>query len=153
MAYFDLTFSPNFELVSPVRVFVETFYARLLRDAEVSSRLAIATHELLENAVKYSLDGETKLRVELDEARRVLTIETKNRTSAESAAELASYLDEMNASGDPQAYYHQRMRRSMRNDASQLGLARIHCEAEMRLSCAIVGDQVTVHAETNVEAR
>ena len=150
---FELTFRPDLELVSDVRNFIEMFYQRTFQDRDLSGRLAIATHELLENAVKYSIDGETSLRVEVAPApgSRAIAVRTRNRAGGEHVTSLRGYLDEMRAHPDPDTYYLQRMRRAARETAvSQLGLARIYCEAEMRLTCTIDGDTVTVNAEATV---
>src|SRR5678809_476618 len=66
VAYFELNFKPNVALVSVVRRFVTEFYQRFLSDPDGTSRVALATHELLENAVKYSKDGETTIRIEVE---------------------------------------------------------------------------------------
>jgi hypothetical protein len=147
---FELTFRPDLELVTDVRDFVETFYRRALRDQDLGGRLAIATHELLENAAKYSSDGETSLRIEVapGAGSRAIAVRTRNRADGQHVTTLRVYLDEMRASADPTAYYLQRMRRAARGaDASQLGLARIYCEAELQLSCTVEGDTVTINAE------
>jgi hypothetical protein len=149
----ELTFHPDLELVTDVRDFVELFYLRSLHDRDLSGRLAIATHELLENAVKYSLDGETSLRIQVTPASgsRAVAVRTRNRAHDRHVTTLRVYLDEMRASGDPTDYYHQRMRRAARDtDVSQLGLARVRCEAEMQLSCSVDGDTVTIQAEATV---
>jgi len=151
--YLELTFRPDLELVTDVRDFVEAFYLRVLRDPDLSGRLMIATHELLENAAKYSLDGETSLRIEVvpGPAAHAITVRTRNRAEDHHVTTLRVYLDEMRASADPDAYYLQRMRRAARGtDVSQLGLARVRCEAELQLSCTVEGDLVTIHAETTV---
>ena len=49
--YFHLVFRPNIKLVSTVRRFTGEFYRRVLVDQELASRLALATHEMLENAM------------------------------------------------------------------------------------------------------
>src|SRR5215813_14153780 len=59
--YIELRFSPSPELIPIVRRFVSSFYERLLSHADAASRLALATHELLENTCKYSLDGISSL--------------------------------------------------------------------------------------------
>lgn len=152
---FELTFQPDLDLVTSVRDFVETISQRILADQELSGRLAIATHELLENAVKYSLDGETHLRVEVAPAHArgapAISVSTRNRADGRHVTTLRGYLDELRASSDPEAYYHQRMRRAVRdNSASQLGLARVYAEAAMQLSCTVDGDTVTINAEAAV---
>ncbi len=50
--YIELRFSPSPELIPVVRRFVSAFYERLLSQADAASRLALATHELLENTCK-----------------------------------------------------------------------------------------------------
>ena len=150
--YFELSFRPSFELVSTVRRFVEDFYLRVLGDHDMTTRVAIATHELLENAVKYSVDGETRIRVEVapGEGPRTVSVVTRNRATEDHTSVLRSYLEEMNASTDAPAYYQQRMRlAAMRSESSQLGLARIRVEADMNVSCAVEGDCVTIKAETS----
>jgi hypothetical protein len=147
---FELTFQPDLDLVTDVRDFVETFSLRVLDDRDLSGRLAIATHELLENAVKYARGGETSLRVDVVPApgARAIRVRTRNRADDRHVTTLRVYLDEIRASADPLAYYHQRMQRAARvAGAAQLGLARVQCEAEMALSCSIEGDTVTIHAE------
>lgn len=150
---FELVFHPNPDLVTDVREFVETFYRHFLADRDLTGRLTLATHELLENAAKYSSDGETTFRIEVAPASGMTSIIvwTRNRADERHVRTLRGYLDEMRASGDPEAYYHQRMRRAARETArSQLGLARIQCEAAMALSCTVEGDTVTIHAEATV---
>jgi hypothetical protein len=150
---FELTFRPDLELVTSVRDFVETLYRRILQDGTLSGRVAIATHELLENAVKYSADGQTQLRVEVTPTAgaRAISIRTRNRADARHVSTLLGYLGELRKSDDPDAYYLQRMRQAARNtQVSQLGLARVRCEAEMQLSCIVEGNTVTIHAEATL---
>jgi hypothetical protein len=150
---FELTFQPDLDLVTDVRDFVETLYQRVLDDRDASGRVAIATHELLENAVKYSLDGETSLRIEIvpAEGARAINVRTRNRADGRHVITLRDYLDEIRASDDPTAYYYERMRRATPGtDSSQLGLARVCCEAEMQLSCTVEGDTVTISAEATL---
>ena len=148
--YCELSFSPNLGLIATVRRFVGEFYQRILGDAEVTSRLVVATHELLENAVRYSLDGQSTIRINVERERSDIkvTVETKNRSTDERRAALSALLAEMKASGDPNAFYQTLMlRSSKRTDGSGLGLGRIHAEAEMNLTCEIEGDIVRLRAE------
>src|SRR5262245_45075185 len=102
--YLELRCSPSLELVSSVRRFVEDFFSRLFRDREMTSRVAIATHELLENAAKYSRGGETSLCVEVSEA-GAFCVCTRNRATRENVAKVGAYVEEMQAAGDPFDYY------------------------------------------------
>lgn len=151
LASFEMSFSPSLELVSLVRRFVGAFYLRLLSDADLASRVALATHELLENAVKYSSDGETNIRMEIRSPATgpEIWIRTRNRTPADHAAVLARNIEEMNTLGDPFKFYQAVMRRSAKSGvAGGLGLGRIAAEAEMQISLEIAGDLVEVHARS-----
>src|SRR6478609_7914316 len=87
LGFCELSFEKRPELVSIVRRFVTDFYDRTLGDPDAISRLALATHELLENAVKYSRDGRAKVRIEVSgQGGRVkVRIRTKNRGRPEDA--------------------------------------------------------------------
>src|SRR5262249_16280238 len=148
-----LSFEKRPELVSIVRRFVTDFYDRTLADPDATSRVALATHELLENAVKYSRDGRAKVRIEVSGVgqRARVRIRTKNRASAEDAEPMRRTIDEM-MSMDANVYYLSLMRKNAaRTDGSGLGLARIHAEAEMSMSvrCGKNGT-ITVSAEMDV---
>ena len=60
---FELKFCPSLELIPIVRRFVEIFYSQLLAQDDVAARIALATHELLENSVKFSSDGMASIHI------------------------------------------------------------------------------------------
>jgi anti-sigma regulatory factor (Ser/Thr protein kinase) len=155
-AYFELAFSPCLSLVSIVRRFVGEFYTEVIGDAEMTSRIAVATHELLENSARYALDGQASVRIgvaKTPEAARV-SITTKNRASEVHLRTLRRELDELIAAPDPQAYYLVLMRRAAkRTDGSGLGLGRIAAETDMRISYRIEADRVTLLAEAQFEGK
>jgi hypothetical protein len=158
LAFFEMSFCPSIELVSLVRRFVGTFYLRVLDDADLASRVALATHELLENAVKYSADGEANIRMEIRRASpemaaagqpHAITIRTRNKAPVDRASSLEANIDEMNRLGDPFKFYQTLMRRSAKSGvAGGLGLGRVAAEAEMAISLALHGDTVEVVART-----
>jgi hypothetical protein len=148
--YFHLSFRPNIKLVSTVRRFTADFYRRVLANQELSDRLALATHELLENAVAYSVDNETAIRIEIDEGERIV-IKTWNRTTYERAAAVRSAIEELNDAPDPDKYYQETMlKMAKRTDGSGLGLARIRAEADMSLRCEVDKDRVCIHASAQI---
>jgi len=152
-AYVELKFCPNVELIHVVRRFVSNFYERLLADADATSRLALATHELLENAVKFASDGESTIRIGVTKERGLshVTIRTWNRSSAENIATIEKMVDEMSAAQDLFAYYQTVMRKNAKKrEGSRLGLARICAEAEMAIDCQIFQDEVCIMARTQV---
>jgi anti-sigma regulatory factor (Ser/Thr protein kinase) len=155
-AYCELSFSPNVSLIATVRKFVGEFYERVLGDADVTSRLVVATHELLENAVRYSADGLSSIRIGVrrdgDEVH--VAIDTRNKTKPDNREELVKLLDEMKASPDRLSFYQFLMRRSAkRSEGSGLGLGRIHAESEMDLSCELVEDVVSLRAEARFQSK
>jgi hypothetical protein len=157
-ARFELAFSPNMRLVATVRRFVNEFYSEVLGDPETTSRLTVASHELLENAVKYAADGSTSIHIDVrpveGDASTVVTIDTRNRTDAKHVAALRAIIDELSNATDPMAFYQTLMKRSARRpDGSGLGLGRIHAEADMSLTCEIAGDAVTLRAQARIEPR
>ncbi|HEY2407918.1 MAG TPA: ATP-binding protein [Polyangiaceae bacterium] len=147
---------PPERLASTVREFVGDLYGKVLLDEDATSRVALAAHELLENLAKYSSAGETSIDIELAEraGQSFIRIRTRNSSTPERIATLREVLDEIHDAADPTALYYDFLTRSAkRQDASGLGLARIRAEAEMELKYHVVGDQVTIEAETPVEAK
>ncbi len=155
LGFCELSFQRRPELVSIVRRFVSDFYDRTLADPDASSRVALATHELLENAVKYARDGMATVRIEVNVTGTSahIRIRTRNRAADADAAYIRRTISEMRCSPDPNLYYLDVIRRNARRtDGSGLGLARIAAEAEMEVSvkCGARGI-VTVIAETDVQ--
>lgn len=150
-AYFELSFSPNVTLVSTVRRFVSEFYVQVLGDAEMTSRLAIATHELLENAVRYSCDGHSSIRIGVTTSPSneiEIVIDTRNRASRDNLASLQSAVEEMTAATDAALHYQTLMRRTAkRTDGSGLGLGRIRAETDMEISYRIEDDMALLRAQ------
>ncbi len=156
LARFEMTFSPSPPLVALVRRFVGAFCEQLFHDHDLGSRVAVGTHELLENALRYSNDGETTLCMELDDRARpiVVTIRTRNRVALSNADAVARHLHEIDASADVHAHYQLLMRRTAKTDhAGGLGLGRVASEAEMRLSYTLDGDILEVVARTSPARR
>jgi len=150
-ALFELRFAPSVALVSTVRKFVSEFYVELMGDADVSHRLAMATHEMLENAVSYSSDRRSELVVSLHRTggQFTVSIRTKNRASGERLTKVRHHLDEVVNAEDPLALYNQLVRRAAKrtDGGSGLGLGRIRAEADLELSYSIEGDTLVLTAE------
>lgn len=150
--YFEMHFCPSVTLISIVRNFVSGFYQRVLDDPDLAGRLALATHELLENAVKYSSTPEATLRVEVDRNSRRVSICTSNSSRQENLDDLRARLDAMRLEPADDLY----MRLMMEPDedldpmSGGLGLARIQAEAEMSIRCEQVGERINVFAEAQL---
>lgn len=148
--YFHLSFRPNIKLVSTVRRFTDEFYRRLLGDTELSARLALATHEMLENAVAYATDGETAIRIELHDKK--LVVKTWNRTTPDRLDAVRKMIDDINCTADADEFYQsQLVKTAKRTDGSGLGLARVRAEALMSLGYEFDRDQICILASTTID--
>jgi hypothetical protein len=150
----DLTIWREMLTVSVIRRFIEELYEQVFDDQDVVARIAMASHELLENAVKYSDRGNPRIQISVDPTgggRRV-TIRVDNTAIPEKLALLRSAIGEMNAAVDPLLHYQALLRRSAkRRDGSGLGLARVVAEGEMTLAMMIEGDQVCLRAQLETD--
>ena len=151
--YFALVFRPNRDLVSLVRRFVSDFYAEVLTQEDDIQRLALATHELLENAVKFSARTETAVQIQLKTIgnRTRVLVETRNEGKEENVREAMALMDDLSAASDPFIYYQDLLRRAAVSErVGGLGLARVWVEAEMKLSHVFENDIFIVRAESEV---
>ena len=145
----ELSFSANAKLISIVRRFARDFYGQILGDPDVTARLVVATHELLENAVSYSLGGQSRILLSVSHTPDAVcvTIETRNTTAPAHRAALDELLAEMLAQPDRLKFYLDLMRRNAKRGlGSGLGLGRIYAESELDVSSESDGDAVLLRA-------
>jgi hypothetical protein len=159
----ELSFRPTVQLITVVRRSVVSLYERELGDRDASARVGLATHEMLENVLRHSMNGETTLQIRTRganggtastnanaRASKVIEIETTNRASPETIETLKAHAAKM-ATADAETYYLQVMAEcAQTDDDGGLGLARIRAEGEMTLNVESEGDVVRVIARTTV---
>ncbi len=149
-----LTVSPR--TVSTVRRFIEDFVGeaagRMGADEDLSARIALTIHELLENVALYGHDRHGTLCLSATSPRgpRRLTISVTNSTGPEHVDRLKHALRDTAEASDAMAHYLGLMRREGAQDDSGLGLARIRAEADMLLSLAVDRDEVCVSATSEI---
>lgn len=145
----ELACEPDLAQVSSVREFVESYYKTIIHDGDVICRMAVAAHELLENAAKYSTGGLSRLQIEIRGGAnpRLLSVSVSNYADPARIDELKLAIAELGSTADAAETYQNYMSRAtLRKDGSGLGLARIRAEAEMTLVLEFQGDQVCVKA-------
>jgi hypothetical protein len=147
---------PSAALITATRRFVQEMYNGLLSDPETSARVALATHELMENLAKYASGGDGELEIGLiqRDGQDYVRIKTTNCATEAEVRELRRVLDQIRESRDPLKTYLEFIANSVASTGrSGLGLVRVRAEAEMDLSYSISKSQVTIVAETPVPPR
>ncbi len=148
-----MDFYPCPAQVSLLRRFVTDFFGKLPLGADLVARLALTTHELLENAMKYSRDGMARLEVDVEhDGGEAVEVRTRNKSVPGNIGALKKQFAEMNEYNDSWQYYGLAMERTAtRVEGSGLGLARVRAEAEMALSLHVDGDVVEIHATSRTK--
>jgi hypothetical protein len=149
----SVTFHPNAGLLTQTRAFVTSFCATFIDDPDTVFCVAMAVHELLENAIKYSLDGASQVQIELrsDRGRSGIAIRTDNRATSDAIGAVRDMIRRIHEADDPFDFYCRLVSASAgRDDHSGLGLARIRAEAGLELDSDVTGDQVSIFAHTPV---
>lgn len=152
---FEFTFGANVELVNVVRRFVEDAYARLLGDKTEGARVGIATHELMENAIKAS-KSTSRVRIELQagSGESTIQIRTWNPISRWDLAVLTQAIKELGAVTDGDAHFMKLMHKLANSKTgSGLGLARVFAEARMTLSLEVIDNVACVLAQGKFKDR
>jgi len=153
----ELTLDTDPRLVSITRRFVEQAMEKLVDDADAVFRVAMAAHELLENAAKYAKNRQARLALRLepdDGGGRHVILTMMNQTSGDHVEKLKQNFAEMNSRDDPYDYYFELMRRNAADiSVSGLGLARIRAEGEMTLTFDSKGVDVIIRATAQIPER
>lgn len=146
--YVHMRLKPEWAYIEEVREFCRSFCDRNFDDTEVAERVRMVIQELLENAMKYSVDnGVSKLELDIKRDPSELRIAVSNQARASHRDRLAQQISEVSAK-DPQVAYLEAMQRSatLEGSESQLGLARMRFEGRVELSLHEADGWVTIVA-------
>ncbi len=144
--YLMLRMKPPWVFIDEIRRFVESFCACACTGANRESQLALAVHELMQNAVPNSHDEEVDLVLEVDpEADRVEVAVTNRCTEAEFQF-MRERIERMNSEPDALRHYVAAMKESPATIRGGLGLARVRFEAQLELCVSRSAGRLTVHA-------
>lgn len=147
---------PDNSGINVARHVVDDLSRRVLNDQDLGWRLAMATHELLDNARKYGT-GETaalSLFITREGTGYVANVQVRTQSTVEQIAVLRGALEAVQGAEDAWSFYLQAMQRTAaRDEGSGLGLARIRAEGEMTLSATFDDGFVSVSAELRVDGQ
>lgn len=149
--HFELAGEFTLDQVPEVRRFTERML-RWIPDRDVSARLAMATHELFENAVKFADDGVASLRVEVARLPSIRArITTRNRARASDLDTLHQLSARLRDATDPMTFYIQLMKDAP-DARGGLGIGRVAAEGDMKVAMTLVDEHVVIDAELEASA-
>lgn len=140
-----LRMQPSWRVVDEIRRFVQTFCASACPGAAREEQLALAAHELFQNAIANAASPDVELRLEVDRAGDRVCVSVSNLACAEQIELLLDRMDQLAAHANPLDGYVAAMREDP-GSRGGLGLARIRFEAALDLAVEVEGDRVTVRA-------
>lgn len=116
--------------------------------ADWISQVELATHELVENAVKGASKGQVRLRVEVRREGGELKLElrTWNHASVWNFACLRKAAGQVATAGDAEKYHIDLIRHIAGERGSGLGIGGVAAEAGMKLHCEVNDDEACVVA-------
>jgi anti-sigma regulatory factor (Ser/Thr protein kinase) len=140
-----LRMQSDWELIDDIRRFVESFCAAACPGSDREAQVALAAHELVQNAISNATEPGVELALEVDAAQARVSIAVSNHCADEQLLELRERIRLAKADPDPLAAYLAAMHAAPRSRGG-LGLARIRYESELELTVEQRGDRVTVIA-------
>ncbi len=140
-----LRIHPSWMFVDDIRRFVESFCAAACPGGEREEQLALAAHELVQNAISYASRPGIDLRLAVDRQAKCVRVSVTNVVRPEQAQLLRERLAAVAAHADPLAGYLEAMHANPEGRGG-LGLSRVRFEAALELEMTHEHDRVTVHA-------
>jgi anti-sigma regulatory factor (Ser/Thr protein kinase) len=144
--YLMLRMKPVWVFVDELRRFVEAFCASACPGVHRDAQLAMAVHELVQNAVPHADGEEIEVALEVVPPSDRVALAVTNRCTDEAYRALAARIDEMNGNPDALEDYLRAMRASPMHVRGGIGLARVRYEGQLELSVSRMAGRVTVHA-------
>lgn len=144
-AVFFLRMTPTWDVVDEVRRFVERFCETACPGTERQEQIALAAHELVQNAIANAAGPDVEVRLELDRQGGSIRLSVSNGCRPEKIDVLRARLFRAQAHRDPLEGYLEAMREDPYGKGG-LGLSRIRFEGALDLGLEVRGERVTVHA-------
>jgi anti-sigma regulatory factor (Ser/Thr protein kinase) len=144
--YLMLRMKPPWVFVDEIRRFVESFCACACPGESREAQVALAVHELMQNAIPHAGGESVDLTLQVDPGADRIEIAVSNQASDEQVQDLRDRLDRINVEPDPLQSYLRAMAEAPMNQRGGLGLARVRFEAQFELSITREGNRVSVLA-------
>jgi len=144
--YLMLRMKPPWVFVDEIRRFVESFCSCACPGETREAQVALAVHELMQNAIPHAGGESVDLTLQVDPAADRIEIAVSNPATEEQFADFKDRLDRINREPDPLQSYLRAMAEAPMNQRGGLGLARIRFEAQLELSITREGSRITVLA-------
>ena len=145
-ASLKIEFSPAWAFINDVRRFVEGFCHHASVPPDIAQAASTATHELLQNAIRYSVNGRAGLSLEVNAEKSEIRITAENDAPPDRVAGLRKISERMLQETDSESFYLSLMKETVGKDGSGLGLGRIRYECDMKLGITINDTHVKVSA-------
>jgi anti-sigma regulatory factor (Ser/Thr protein kinase) len=150
--YLSMRMKPPWMFIDELRRFVESFCACACPTANREAQLALAVHELMQNAVPHSHGEEVELTLEVAPESDRVEVAVTNRCSDAEYLALTERIEGMNREPDALKHYLETMRQTPAAARGGLGLARVRFEGQLTLSTSRSLGRVTVHASGPLRA-
>jgi two-component sensor histidine kinase len=147
-----LRMQPSWVVVDDIRHFVETFCASACPEAAREEQLALAAHELVQNAIANAATPDVELKLEVDHSTEWVCVSVSNSARADQIEILRTRLHRTLAHENALEGYVAAMREDPESRGG-IGLARIRFEAALDLALFVDGERVTIRAAGPLMAR
>lgn len=145
--------NPPWVFIDEIRRFVESFCACAALGPDREAQVALAVHELMQNAVPHARGQEVELDLEVDPRLGRVTVRVTNDCPEEEYAALRDRVDAMYREPDALRDYLRMMKEQPSTARGGLGLARVRFEAQMDIRVVRrPPTRVTVEAEGPLRA-
>jgi len=150
--YLMLRMKPPWVFVDEIRRFVESFCSCACPGQSREAQIALAVHELMQNAIPQAGGEDVDLTLQVDPLANRIEIAVSNPCADDQFHELLARVERLNAEPDALRSYLKAMSEAPATARGGLGLARIRFEAQLELSVLREGRRVSVLARGPLDA-
>lgn len=146
-----LRMQPTWVVIDEIRRFVSKFCLNACPEAGREEQVALAAHELVQNAIANAATPDIEVKLEVDRSHKRVVVSVSNLARADQIAILRGRLDRAQSHPNALEGYVAAMREDPESRGG-IGLARIRFEAALDLALEVDGERVTIHAAGRLSA-